>query len=177
MDFGFDHPTAAVAIAWDRDTDTVYVTDIYRRSRESIGVHSLAIRALGGDRIPVIWPHDGGQHDRNSGMSYAEQYRNMGLRMAAKPFTNPSGDRSVEPGIQHMLDRMQTGKLKVFAHLNDWFKEFRVYHRADGKLVKVNDDLLSATRYAVMSLRYSESPMMAEQMSTSYEKYDPLAEV
>ena len=33
-----------------------------------------------------------------------------------------------------MLDRMQTGRFKVFKHLNDWFEEFRLYHRKDGGL-------------------------------------------
>ena len=27
LDFGYDHPAAAVWLAWDRDSDTVYVTD------------------------------------------------------------------------------------------------------------------------------------------------------
>ena len=54
-----------------------------------------------------------------------------------------------------MLDRMQTGRLKVFSHLHDWFEEFRLYHRKDGKVVKEHDDLMSATRYALMMLRYS----------------------
>jgi hypothetical protein len=30
-----------------------------------------------------------------------------------------------------------------------------MYHRKDGKLVKLKDDLMSATRYATMSLRHS----------------------
>ena len=30
-----------------------------------------------------------------------------------------------------------------------------MYHRKDGKLVKLKDDLMSATRYAAMSLRHS----------------------
>ena len=29
LDFGWDHPTAAVWVAWDRDTDTAYVYDSY----------------------------------------------------------------------------------------------------------------------------------------------------
>ena len=57
-----------------------------------------------------------------------------------------------------MLDRMQTGRLKVFRHLNEWFEEFRLYHRADGKVVKEADDLMSATRYAIMMLRFAETP-------------------
>ena len=52
-----------------------------------------------------------------------------------------------------MLTRMQTGRFKVFRHLHDWFEEFRLYHRRDGKVVKERDDLMSATRYAVMMLR------------------------
>jgi hypothetical protein len=55
-----------------------------------------------------------------------------------------------------MLDRMQTGRLKVFSGLNDWFEEFRLYHRLDGKIVKERDDLMSATRYAIMMLRFAK---------------------
>jgi hypothetical protein len=30
MDFGWDHPFAAVELVWDRDTDTVYISKTYR---------------------------------------------------------------------------------------------------------------------------------------------------
>ena len=62
-----------------------------------------------------------------------------------------------------MLDRMKTSRLKVFRHLNDWFEEFRLYHRKDGKIVKEHDDLLSATRYGLMMLRYAETPPRARE--------------
>jgi hypothetical protein len=52
---------------------------------------------------------------------------------------------------------METGRFKVFKHLNDWWEEFRLYHRKDGKVVKEGDDLMSATRYAIMSLRHSST--------------------
>jgi hypothetical protein len=52
---------------------------------------------------------------------------------------------------------METGKFKVFSPLLDWFEEFRLYHRKDGKVVKEGDDLLAATRYGVMMLRFSEA--------------------
>jgi hypothetical protein len=52
-----------------------------------------------------------------------------------------------------MYDRMTTGRLRVFSHLNDWWEEFRLYHRKDGLIVKVNDDLMSATRYGMMMRR------------------------
>ncbi len=46
--------------------------------------------------------------------------------------------------------------LKVFAHLGDWFEVFRLYHRKDGKVVKKADDLMSATRYGIMCLRFAK---------------------
>jgi hypothetical protein len=55
-----------------------------------------------------------------------------------------------------MLTRMETGKVKVFSSLRDWFEEFRLFHRKDGKVVKEGDDLLAATRYGMMMLRFAE---------------------
>ena len=49
------------------------------------------------------------------------------------------------------------GKLKVFKEHNDWWEEFRLYHRKDGKVVKEGDDLLCATRYALMMLRHANT--------------------
>jgi hypothetical protein len=67
------------------------------------------------------------------------------------------GSVSVEAGLMDMLSRMQTGRFKVFRHLNDWWEEFRLYHRKDGKVVKEGDDLMAATRYALMMLRFAST--------------------
>jgi len=64
---------------------------------------------------------------------------------------------SVEAGLMLMLDRMKTGRFKVFGHLLDWLEEFRLYHRKDGRVVKEGDDLMAATRYALMSLRHARA--------------------
>jgi hypothetical protein len=56
-----------------------------------------------------------------------------------------------------MLTRMRDGRFKVSAHLTDWFEEFRSYHRKDGIIVKLSDDLLSATRIAVTARRYGKA--------------------
>ena len=68
---------------------------------------------------------------------------------------------SVEAGLMKMLTMMQAGRFKVFKYLNDWFEEFRLYHRKDGKVVKEGDDLMAATRYAVMMLRYARTAKSA----------------
>jgi phage terminase large subunit-like protein len=152
IDFGWDHPTAAVWLAWDRDTDTVHVYDCYRVKEATPLIHSAAIKSKGA-WIPVSWPHDGLQHDKGSGEQLANQYRNHGLNMLKDRATFEDGTNSVEAGLMDMLDRMQTGRFKVAKHLHDWWEEFRLYHRKNGKLVKEGDDLMSATRYAVMMLR------------------------
>lgn len=171
MDFGWDHPTAAVWLAYNRDSDVVYVYDCYRQSGATPMIHSEAIKARG-DWIPVVWPHDGMQHDKGSGQSLSQIYRKHGMRMLGEHFKNPDGTLSVESGLMVMLQRMQTGRFKVFSHLSQWFEEFRQYHRNDGKIVKVRDDLMSATRYACLSLQYASLNMVQPLMTHALGTFD-----
>ena len=156
IDFGWDHPFAAVWIAHDRDTDTIHIYDTYRVSATTPVVHADAIKARG-EWIPVVWPHDGMQHDKGSGEPLAKQYRRLGCNMLGTHFSNPDGGNNVEPGVLDMFMRMQSGRFKVFNHLSEWFSEMRMYHRKEGKIIKERDDLMSATRYAAMSLRYAST--------------------
>lgn len=157
LDIGWDHPTAAAWLAWDRDTDTVHVYDAYRVREQTPVVHAAALKARG-DWIPVAWPADALQHEKGSGKQVAEHYREQGVAMLHEPATFANGTVSVEAGVLAMLDRMKTRRFKVAAHLSDWWEEFGLYHRKDGKLVKERDDLLCATRYALMMLRFATEP-------------------
>lgn len=154
MDFGWDHPFAAVKLAWDRDADCVYVTLGYRKKEQTPVIHAAAIKPWGA-WLPWAWPHDGLQHDKGSGEQLAQQYREQGLNMLPERATFPDGTNGVEAGLMDMLDRMKTNRLKVFSNQTEWFEEFRLYHREEGKLVKLRDDLMSATRYGIMMLRHA----------------------
>ena len=157
MDFGYDHPFAAVELAHDRDTDTVYVTKTYRIKEQSVIQHAAALRPWGKD-LRWAFPQDGNRHTLDgAGISLAEQYRGQGLEMMWEPAKFEDGSVSVEAGIMLMLSRMQNGTFKVFDHLDEWFEEFRLYHRRDSKVFKEHDDLLCATRYACMSLRFART--------------------
>jgi hypothetical protein len=68
-----------------------------------------------------------------------------------------------------MLDRMRTGKLKVFKEHLDWWEEFRLYHRKDGKVVREGDDLLCATRYALMMLRHASTQSFSDKWNRPIE--------
>lgn len=166
LDFGWDHPTAAARLAWDRDNDVVYLTAEYRAREVVPAIVATAIKAWGA-WIPVSWPHDGLQHDKGSGDQLAAIYKGHGLNMLAERATHPDGSNGVEAGIQEMLERMMTGRFKVFNTCPMWDEERRMYHRKDGKIIKQMDDIISASRYAHMMLRkarvrVSDKPKIAE---------------
>lgn len=155
VDFGWDHPAAGVWMAWDRETDTIHVYDCYRVKEQTSIFHAATLKSKG-NWIPVAWPLDGLQ--TRDGKQAMVQYRNHGANMLEKHATMPDGGTSLEVSVGDMLERMQTGRFKVAAHLNDWWEEFRLYHRKDGLIVDKGDDLMSATRYGVMSIRHAVTP-------------------
>src|SRR5262249_49937616 len=134
LDFGWDHPTAAAKLAWDRDADIVYVTATYRMREATPLIHAGALKPWGS--LPWAWPHDGLAHDKTSGEQLAGSYRRHGLNLLAEKAAFEDGSAGVEAGLSVMLERMQTGRLKVFRHLTDWLEEFRLYHRDAGRVVK-----------------------------------------
>lgn len=156
IDFGWDHPFAAAHLAWDREADTVYVTRTYRESKATPPIHVAAVKPWG-EWVPVAWPQDGLQSSKDTGAALMLSYRGLGLSMLTEHAKDETDGVSVEAGVLGMLERMQTGRLKVFSHLGDWFEEFRQYHRDKGKIVPIKDDLISATRYALMCLRFSRT--------------------
>lgn len=160
LDFGWDHPTAAASLAWDRDADVVYVTKDYRVRQATPIIHAAALKAWG-KWMPWAWPHDG-NNDTAAGENLATQYREQDLNMLPEKATFEDGSNSVEAGLMDMLDRMQTGRWKVFRTCTNWQEERRLYHRKDGKVVKERDDTISASRYAFMMLRFAEVAKKAQ---------------
>ncbi|MCS5736640.1 phage terminase large subunit family protein, partial [Herbiconiux daphne] len=156
IDVGINHPTAAVWTAYDAATDTVYVYDVYCEKGGVPSQHGTAINARG-NWIPVILPHDADNTEKGSGKSVAQYYREAGVNVMPETFYNPitwDGKKHnfVEPGIMDMLQRMKTGRLKVFATCGRFFEEMRRYHRKDGKIHKEYDDVMDAARYSALSV-------------------------
>lgn len=163
IDFGWDHPFAAVRLAWDRDSDCIYVVEEYAAREQTPVVHAAAIKSWGA-WLPVAWPHDGLQHDKGSGEQLSEQYRRQGLKMLTEKATFSDGTWGLEAGVIEMLDRMKTGRWKVFSTCGGWFGELRTYHREDGLIVKERDDRLSASRYAMMMRRFAVTKPSSERL-------------
>src|SRR5262245_16193736 len=156
MDFGYAHNFAACELAWDRDSDTVYVIKTYVMREGTPVVHCGTLRAWGVG-LPWSWPKDGARHTlEGAGVALAEQYRAQGLNMIWQHAQFPDKSVSLEAGVLAMLTRMEAGRFKVFEDLRDFFGEYRLYHRVDGKIRTENDDLLCAVRYGCMMLRFAE---------------------
>lgn len=157
IDFGIGHPFAAVLIGWDRDADIIHVIHAFKMADAKPIQHIAAMKVFG--TIPVAWPQDGTGRE-SSGETLASQYSKkdgsgnlIGLPMLDEHATFEDGGLSTEAGIMQMDERMITGKWKVAAHLTPWFEEYRMYHRKKGLIVKLNDDIMSASRIAMMMRR------------------------
>lgn len=154
LDFGWDHPSAAVELAWDTEADVVYVAKAARASQQTPAMQALTLKPWG-EWLPWAWPRDGRRETlEGAGVALAKQYSAHGLNMLTRHAQFADGSVSVEAGLMEMLDRMQSGRFKVFSTLLPWFEEFRLYHRKDGQVVKLRDDLMAATRYRKLTLTY-----------------------
>ena len=156
MDFGWDHPQAHVQLWWDKDTDTVYLAHAWKASRKKPYEAWQQVKPWAAG-VPTAWPHDGFQHEKGTGEEQKGYYEAEGWKMLAEHATWPTGGNSVEQGLVELYRAMDDGKFKVFSHLTDFFAEKLNYHRDEnGKIVKVQDDILSAVRYAWMMRRHAK---------------------
>ena len=119
---------------------------------------SAAIRPWGAT-LPWAWPRDGKRETQEgAGLALASQFKAQGLNMLSQHASfEADGSVSVEAGLMMMLDRMETGRLKIFSDLRDLFEEISLYHRKDGRVVKEREDTICAVRYALMMLRHART--------------------
>jgi phage terminase large subunit-like protein len=171
IDFGINHPFAAVLSAWDKDADVIHILSAYRASDQTPLQHAAMMKYIA-VMVPVAWPHDGNQRERGSGEALSKLYKAQGLKMCDQHATFADGGYSTEAGILDMDDRLKTGRLRVAAHLAQWFEEYRDYHRKDGLIVKERDDIMSATRIGVMARRFGR-PVLLGSMAPSAASSQP----
>ena len=147
------HPFAAVLGCWDRDNDVIYIMDAFRMFGMAAN-HAARVKESPVRFAPIAWPHDGGiGAGVQTNDTIAQIYRKLDLNLLATHATFPGGGYNFEAGVTALEERFAGKKLLVANHLYDWFDEYGGYHRKDGKVVKVDDDLMSATRVLCMDIR------------------------
>lgn len=174
LDFGISHNFAAVLLAWDTETGrmdekgpigTMYVLASIRMKGAIVLQHAVAIKRIAAN-VPVAWPHDGHVRDRGSGEALAKLYKAEGLNMLGTHATHPEGGYSTEAGIAIMDGYMQARQFKVLDNQPEWFSEYGQYHRdKNGLIVKVHDDLMSATRIGMMMRRAAKAVPLGSRVA------------
>lgn len=135
--------TAAVWGAWDRDTSRLYIYAEHYRKEAEPTTHAQAIRARGEWMHGVIDPAAMGS--TIEGTQVRGMYEALGLNLE-------TADNAVEAGLYDTWMGLEQGRIKVFSTCQNWFAEYRAYHRDEkGKIVKKDDHLMDCTRYLVRS--------------------------
>jgi phage terminase large subunit-like protein len=146
MDFGW-HNTAAVFMAHDQDNDVVYLYGEYLAGHLTPQHHAFQLIRQGADWMPGAYDHAGESAGQDYGGNVVDLYQQAGIRN-----WSPADKRSVNKGIYTVLQRMETGKLKIFTSLTKLMTEMRMYSRDEnGKIKKGNDHLMDAMRYGVVT--------------------------
>lgn len=144
LDFGWTNPTAAVWGAYDYVEDIIYLYAIYYRNKLAPAEHARHIQRVAAG-VPGVCDPAGQATSQADGTNLIGHYESQGLSLTR-------ADNTVETGLMQVLERMQNGKLKVFADLEPWWHEFRQYRRGTGgKVIKQHDHLMDATRYLIVS--------------------------
>ena len=161
IDFGINenHKFAAVLLAWDKDIDIIHILHAMKIADQTPLQHAVPMKRVG-ILVPVAWPADGWNREKGSGEALMKLYKAQGLKMCADHAAFEDGGYSTEAGVMEMDERIKGGRLKVASHLEEWFEEYRDYHRKDGLIVKVRDDIMSATRVGIMAKRFARPVML-----------------
>jgi hypothetical protein len=163
IDFGLGHPFGYGRLAYDRDSDVVYLIDCYRKADKLAPYHAERVKGTS-NWVPVAWPHDGHKRD-SKGIEFQKVYKNLGLNMLSKSarYSNDKGGpQGVWSIIEQLKEREETGRFKIFKTCHDYLEERRNYHIKRDKndvaeIVVRRDDTLKAVFYALMMLRKAKT--------------------
>jgi phage terminase large subunit-like protein len=153
------HPFAAVLGCHSgNDGDVIHVVEAFKM----FGLPPLHVERIKAHRFwraPCAYPHDGGRGaSLVSGETIAQMYKRNGLNMLPSHATFTDGGFNFEAGLLEMENRFASGRLVVASHPSAFFDEYSGLHRVNGQVVKVDDDILSATRILCMAIRHAKRP-------------------
>lgn len=172
LDVGWNR-TAALWGAVEDETDTVWLYAEHYRGQAEPAIHAAAIRARG-PWIPGVVDPAARDRSQRDGEQLLAIYKELGLDLSL-------ADNARETGIFRVWERLSTGRLKVFATLQNFLAEYRIYRRDDkGKIVKANDHLMDCARYLCASglALAAFNPRAYEKRARQtrrVEDYDPIA--
>lgn len=147
MDVGWNI-TGAIHVVQNPDTGICYAVAEHKRGQAEPVVHAKAIKNWG-DWIPIEIDPASKSRNQSDGKQLFNLYRKEGLRLI-------EADNAVETGLLALFQMFSTGELKIFQSCIELQKEYVTYSRDEnGKIIKKNDHLMDALRYAIMGLNHA----------------------
>ena len=145
--YGLDVRWRTIAAIWgarDPESDVLYLYSEYFAGAES-AVHAAAIRARD-EWIPGLIDAQANGRNQVDGSGLIQMYRRLGL-------TLQTIDNPLESGVLNVWERMDSGRLKVFASLSEFLDQRRLYRRDEkDQIVREHDNLQDATRCLVSGI-------------------------
>lgn len=140
--------TAAIWLAQDPNTNIWYAYSEYYKGESEPSIHASAIRSRG-EWIPGVIDTAARGRNQIDGDNLHAMYKDLGLKLH-------DADKAVETGLFTVWELLSSGQLIVFSDLKRFWDEYRLYRRDEsGKVIKTNDHLMDAFRYAIMGRHYS----------------------
>lgn len=160
--------TATIWLAINPDTGVHYAYHEYFREGALPSVHAETI-SLPGSWIPIAIDHAAHGRSQIDGDNLFDIYSKLGLNLH-------NADKSVESGLYTVWELLSSGRLKIFSDLKYFIKEYNLYRKDEqGRVIKTNDHIMDAFRYAIMSGRNlakneseSDRKIVVPQVSSMY---------
>ena len=143
MDIGWVDHTAIVFFAYDRDNATLYVYKEYKVNNQTPQNHAASLIPMGLDWIPTVCDPSCNQRGQTDGITAFTKYHESGLKII-------KAKHAKESAIQEIMNRINSGKFKIFNTCRKLLDEWRSYSRdKEGKPMKGNDHLMNALEYGI----------------------------
>lgn len=147
LDFGWNpDPTAAVRLAYDKLSDTVYAIAEYGATELTPQSHAANMDKMGMKQLPGVCDPFGGKHRGPDGQQVLQSYINAGLNLY-------EADRlGVLASVLEVRQRLETGRYKVFTTCSRLLREMRMYVFDDktGQPVDRDNHFIDASRYPIV---------------------------
>jgi hypothetical protein len=148
---------SACKLALDEESDVVYLISCYVAKDQPLPVHASRVRAMGGDTVPVAWPNDGGIGKGSENGSVAKQLKAEYLNLLSSPAHLVTIDGKKTSSrmaiIESLIERIQSGRFKVFQSCTEFLNEIDHYYHKDGKIpLKQEDHAIDATLKGLMMI-------------------------
>ncbi|MEM7002608.1 MAG: hypothetical protein AAF529_17595 [Pseudomonadota bacterium] len=152
---------AAVWISHDPQNDIVTVYDAFTfqgQSRSNVlPVVVEGLKARG--QFPIAWAQE----------EMADELRKRGVFLIPEKVSTNETLANIQ--LNTMRTRYLTGRLKVKRDLQNWVAQYNTFKQSkDGKINPDDHPLMTATRYAVVSLLYARAPANTQRHEPIYRR-------